>query len=332
MKLSIIIPAYKAQKNISRCLESIFTGDNGFTDYEVIIVSDDEIDQEWEKLNRIIDSITRKHRKTARCLRNARAKGVSGARNTGLDVANGEYIWFVDSDDTVRANWQRFFENEVLTNCADLIVAGYVVLQNGKCENEHSMKDYCLLEIDVFLSSYFQSLQMKWMINPVWNKIFRKERIETIRFQEGYSMGEDLLFVLSVLKASKRVCLSLNSIYNYHLGENDNSLCSSFHKDAIYMTFMTWQLERELLDVHNVRIQPDICNFFAENKYAYEIDLFTEYKGSWSDFIFIENKAAEIRFPESLDKKVDLIKQFSYFRYVRLRKILSRIKHGRKME
>lgn len=331
MKLSIIIPAYKAQKSIGRCLESIFAGDYGCSDYEVIVVSDDEADQDWNELNQAIDSVVKGSTQTVKCIRNSRTKGVSGARNTGLDKATGEYVWFVDGDDTVRKDWQEFFENEVITNRSDVVIAGYDTLKNCVAENNHSLEDDRLLEIREFVSSYLQPLQMEWLLNPIWNKIFRKESIGTVRFQEGYSMGEDLFFVLSVLKVTKSVSLSSKIIYNYHLGENENSLCSDFHLDAIDMTFMTWQLERELLDNYGVDIQPNIRRFFAENKYSYECDLLTEHKGRLQDLNCIENKASEILFPESIEKIIDIVKLFSYFEYIRFRKFLSRMKHARKI-
>ena len=141
-------------------------------------------------------------------------------------------------------------------------------------------------------------------------------------------MGEDLFFVLSVLNAANLVGLSAEMIYKYHLGENDNSLCKDFHSDAIDMTFMTWQLERELLDKYGVRMETEVRDFYAENKLAYQNDLITEHGGRLRDLTRIEAKACDMQFPNAIECKRGIVSLYMHLRYIRMRKILSALKHS----
>ncbi len=325
MKLSIIIPAYKAQKSIGRCLESIFAGDHGFPDYEVIVVSDDETNQDWNELNQAIDTTIINYTQPVKCIHNSRAKGVSGARNTGLDVATGEYVWFVDSDDTVSEEWYTVIEN---VGVSDVLIFGYKTLRNGRCGQLFQTEIDGFFNTSEFVSCYLQPLQIQWLLNSSCNKVFRLETLGDVRFREGYSMGEDLYFVLSALKVSKSISLSSKILYNYHLGENEYSLCKDFHADAIDMTFMTWKLERELLDKYGVRMESKVKDFYAENKLAYQNDLITEHGGRLRDLTRIEAKACDMQFPNAIKCKRGIVSLYMHLRYIRMRKILSVLKHS----
>lgn len=114
MKLTIIIPVYKVEKYIRRCLSSIFN--QGLNDmFEVIVVNDGTPDNSIVTVNefaRQYDNLV---------LINQCNQGLSVARNTGLARATGEYIWFVDSDDSISEGSLRYLINYISNNTADVI-------------------------------------------------------------------------------------------------------------------------------------------------------------------------------------------------------------------
>ncbi|MBA6348687.1 glycosyltransferase family 2 protein [Colwellia sp. BRX8-9] len=98
MKLSIIVPLYNTENYIEECILSII--DNGIEHYEIIVIDDGSTDDG----PKIVNAIARKFPNIIKFIKNNRKKGVSGARNTGLGIAKGEYIAFLDSDDVVLNN------------------------------------------------------------------------------------------------------------------------------------------------------------------------------------------------------------------------------------
>ena len=107
MKLSIVVPVYNVEKYIVRCISSLISQD--YDDYEIIIVNDGTPDNSIEVLTSKIsdERITIIHQENG---------GLSSARNVGMHHANGEYIWFVDSDDWVEKNCLSGF-SPLLNGC-----------------------------------------------------------------------------------------------------------------------------------------------------------------------------------------------------------------------
>ena len=119
MKLSIIIPVYNVEKYVSRCLDSVFQQDIPYSEYEVIVVNDGSSDNsaaivaEYEKKYPNIVHIIKEN------------GGPSSARNEGLKVAKGEYIWFVDADDWIQINCFKNLLEYAYNNDLDFCEFGY---------------------------------------------------------------------------------------------------------------------------------------------------------------------------------------------------------------
>ena len=99
MRLTIIIPMYKTEKYISDCLNSILNQDKGNIDYDIVAVNDGSPDKTAEIAERILSKSNIKY-----TIINQQNKGLSCARNAGLKIAHGDFIWFIDSDDTIAEN------------------------------------------------------------------------------------------------------------------------------------------------------------------------------------------------------------------------------------
>lgn len=207
-RVSVIIPVFNLENYIAECLDSLL--EQTFHDYEIIIVDDGSTDQSG--------MICRKYAENFNFVRYCRQQnsGVSAARNRGLDLAKGEFIVFVDGDDIVS---DFYLEHMVrlVSNDVDLGVIGYTSAleeMNG-C---HAM-NCTLIEAQQLEKSVLMDIKIGGYL---WNKIFKRDIIKTykVRFDENILVWEDLLFVLTYMKATERCGVSTCVDYYYRLREN----------------------------------------------------------------------------------------------------------------
>jgi glycosyltransferase involved in cell wall biosynthesis len=180
--ISIITPAYNAERWIGRAIASVQKQTR--TDWELIIVDDGSNDET---------------RRIAEAFRDSRIKvlhqenaGVSAARNTGLDVACGEYVTFLDADDTLPSNALEICASVLDREPATDIVRGVVRLVHDAQEDRLLLPD---LQRGPLLERLVQ-LQEGVFVNPSF--MLRFEKIGTHRFQTGLSHCEDLIFFIDL--------------------------------------------------------------------------------------------------------------------------------------
>lgn len=126
MKLSIIVPVYKVEKYIRRCLDSIIN--QTFTDFELILVDDGSPDTSGE----ICEGYAKKDERIR--VIHQENKGLSGARNTGVEVSKGEYIGFVDSDDWIELEMYEKLITAAEKYGADIVKCG-LDYTDGNCHD-----------------------------------------------------------------------------------------------------------------------------------------------------------------------------------------------------
>ena len=185
MFVSIIIPVYNCEKYLADCLDSCVKQDLTADDYEILCINDGSIDSSLEILN---DYANRYSNIKVFSQEN---KGVSAARNVGLDNAKGDYIMFVDGDDLIRVNILKTIKNAVLkTGCKRLLMDGYI----GDSDTAELFKTTPIAPN--YSKVYFNDL--------LWLCVFERRIIEQnhIRFIEGIANSEDVLFVMDF----KNVC------------------------------------------------------------------------------------------------------------------------------
>lgn len=125
IKISIIVPAYNAEKYIERCIESLVTQDLPPEEYEVIVINDGSTDQTPILLNRICEENSFIHFYTTR------NSGLSATRNQGVKNALGEYILFVDADDSICSNCLHSIYEEMRNNQLDMMLMNYQRIFSG---------------------------------------------------------------------------------------------------------------------------------------------------------------------------------------------------------
>ena len=214
--ISIIVPIYKAEQYIHRCVDSILA--QNYTDFELLLIDDGSPD----RCGAICDEYAAKDSRVR--VFHKENGGVSSARNLGLDNAQGEWITFIDADDYVHPN---FLSSLYSQHDADLIVGSFQIVGSDEVWDV-LLKDY-LYDKSSLKENVFDLL-MKINFQTPWGKLFNYELLKTyhLRFDEKMIANEDLLFVMNCLLhiESLRTCAS--TYYFYERG-NVNGLSQNFH-------------------------------------------------------------------------------------------------------
>ena len=211
--VSIIVPIYGTEDYLPACIDSI--RNQSYSNIQIILVDD----QSPDKCPEICDDYASKDDRIV--VIHQKNKGVSGARNTGLDRATGEYIMFVDSDDALYPDAIKTLVDDALKYNADVVSGTHINVdqcgrENG-CEDDGNITAYNDFE------PLLLSLEGDRNTHSVWGKLFKTSFTDGLRFVEGKNINEDGFFVFQCY-AKKTLLVQHNiTIYRYNLRENSIS-------------------------------------------------------------------------------------------------------------
>ena len=196
MKLSVIVPVYKAEDYLARCVESLLA--QRVADFELILVDDGSPDAS----GKLCDACAEAHPDKVRVL-HLENGGQGRARNHGLEIAKGEYIGFVDSDDWVEPDMYEKLLACAERESADLVVCGIrAIRDDGTAES---------------LPVWREGEPMA-AAGSACNKLFRRSLIGDIRFPEGL-WYEDFAFSAKLLLRAKKAVYLPEDLYDYRVGQ-----------------------------------------------------------------------------------------------------------------
>lgn len=208
MRLSFIIPLYNCEKYIEDCLDSIYSANVDLQSFEVIVINDGSKDDGLKKVEQYSKG------KSNLILISQENHGVSSARNRGLDVAKGDYIWFVDADDKI-----LFEGNNSKLGIHELVDALREKKYELICFNyKKEFEDHIEECVDFNNCQELSGTDYLKLHKPLylWNKIFKKAAIDNIRFVEGTKNIEDMYFDMkSIINMNSILCLPFFG-YNYN--------------------------------------------------------------------------------------------------------------------
>lgn len=204
LKISVIIPAYNAEKYLTEALDSVVSQTMSDSDYEIIIVNDGSSDNTadiLEKYKNLHSNIT---------VINKENGGPSSARNSGLDIASGEYIYFFDADDLLINNSLEVLYKRAQEKNADLVIGKYDVLTSYKLSPVHTLDNLvCLENIDKYNTDILQTFAL-------WNKLFRLDLIKQQHLTfKSVSYSEDGIFVMDYVLHCTRIAGVDQSLIQY---------------------------------------------------------------------------------------------------------------------
>ena len=203
--ISIVVPAYNAAGVIEGCIDSVLR--QTYPDFELLIIDDGSIDETAEIVAAKAAEDTR-----IRLIRQKNA-GVSSARNAGMAAASGELLCFIDSDDTVSANYLEVLHALYRPGVLPVID---VVRSDGEGSALSPMPETYMLDGD-WVDSYFCGQLRYGIAFSVWNKLYSLQTIreEHLAFRPELSIGEDMLFVFQYMQHCRAIRFSKDASYYY---------------------------------------------------------------------------------------------------------------------
>lgn len=203
--ISVIIPVYGVEKYLDKCVESVIN--QTYPEFELILVDDGSPDNcpsmcdNWARRD---DRIKVIHKENG---------GLSSARNAGLDIADGEYVFFLDSDDYISENCLEQLFRAVLSDKSDAAVCDVIKVSEAGEQLKPSVvtEDKCILRDELF-SCVGKSGDWLYIISC--GKLFKSELFENIRFPEG-KLNEDEFTYYRVFDKCESVSFCKDAVYSY---------------------------------------------------------------------------------------------------------------------
>lgn len=289
--ISIIVPIYNSEKTINKCIDSLLNQTK--KELEFIIINDGSTDNTHDIISKIKDDRIKYF--------NNKNQGIGKTRNFGIEKSSSKYIMFLDSDDyLVNDACEKLF-NEIEKRDLDILVFDYFNDLDGKIEEnkiidfeDGSLKDNSSIITNINLAA--------------WNKIYKKEIIKNIKFDEQLKY-EDVPFVLKSLKESNKIGKLNDNLLYYYIHQNSE----------------TTVRDKRIFDIF--KILDDVRNYYKED-YKKEIDELTisiimnyNIQCRYIKDKSIRNKFINDSFKYFNDKKIDYKKSV----YFKNRKILKKI-------
>lgn len=247
IKISIIIPVYNSVKSLPRCIDSILS--QTFKNFELIIIDDGSTDGS----ENICDYYKCKDQRLK--VVHQKNTGVSKARNVGLELAQGEYVQFIDSDDYIEKDFLFTLNlNIKLYSSPSIIFWGFKEERNGVVikNNKHKLR-YANTPKDLIDSII--SLESNYLFGWTWNKIFRRDIIvkNRILFNIEISLHEDHIFTLDYIKYVNSILILDISPYHYDISSN-NSLMKRL------LPYNEFKIIKNLI----LKYRLDVLNFYQD--------------------------------------------------------------------
>lgn len=226
-EVSVIIPVYNVEQWLPRCLESLIN-QTIFNEIEILLIDDGSTDLSGS----LCDSYASKYKNIATYHKSN--GGVSSARNYGLQYANGLYIAFVDSDDYVEKDFYEMMIKSGKKQNADLLVGDYnLVFPDGKKKRYRSSANKPIFwDQNSAIKDFLKGENIG--VN-LFDKLFLRNTIGNLKFDEEIKIGEDMYFIFQFLTRTKKVYGSFIAGYYYFQREGStmNSIFTESHFDVI---------------------------------------------------------------------------------------------------
>jgi len=222
-EISIILPVYNVAPYIERCVGSIW--EQVFRDFELIVVDDASTDDSVSVLTKVLEGY---HGLDWTLISHPRNRGLSAARNSGIQAARGNYLYFPDSDDYLEPELLSFTYHKLLQAGSDIVVFGLRTVYENPGRN--GVEDVPDMEADLNGREALFALLNGACRTYICTQLFRRELFESIRFPEGH-VYEDRFTLPYLFLASANVSFVRSVFYNYM--QRSGSITKSFRPEMI---------------------------------------------------------------------------------------------------
>lgn len=241
--ISIIVPVYNVEKYLNKCIESIIN--QTYRNLEIILVDDGSPD----KCPEICDSYAQKDGRIK--VIHQKNEGLINARKSGLEIAQGEYIGFVDGDDWIEPEMYEMFAKQIEKYSPDMVLSDFYYDNGKELSNSEQLFDreyYDKEDLKNFIypKMLFSGTYYKFGVNPCcWSKIYKKELIKkNLPLVDGrIKMGEDAAFTYPCLIDAQSAATIKKPCYHYI--SNPESMTKSYDKNLKNIIFLPYNRVKE---------------------------------------------------------------------------------------
>lgn len=244
--ISVIVPVYNVERYLNQCVDSIIN--QTYTNLEIILVDDGSPDN----CPKICDKYAKQDNRIVVIHQNN--TGLSGARNSALDICRGDYISFVDSDDWLETNAYEILANELAANGANVVCFTANIIKDGqKVENRFKyFPDRTLKTADEMVDLTLADE----VGGQVWSRIYSRKCWENVRFPEKRLYEDLAISFMPFLLIDENVLFIDKAIYNYRMNESGISL--SVNPEKNFHIFLGFKDHYYFAKRHN-RKSTSIC-------------------------------------------------------------------------
>ncbi|MEM9075515.1 MAG: glycosyltransferase [Bacteroidota bacterium] len=250
IKISVIVPVYKVENYLKRCVDSVLC--QSYKNLQIILVNDGSPDNcgkicdEFKKKDSRIEVIHQKN------------KGLSGARNSGLEKVKGEYVAFVDSDDWIAPNMLEVLIEKILKHKAQIIECDF------KSTNEEKNNRRINCDKAEIVESRIEALSRTIENHSfsVWKRLYHKDLISGLRFIEGKN-SEDVYFTFSAFSKMEKLVVVPCKLYYYYVGSESITRGKYTLKTLDSFDAAAYLFENINLEYNNDLVQ-QTANFFSK--------------------------------------------------------------------
>lgn len=234
MKLSIIVPVYNVEATVGRCLHSLTL--QSVPDAEIIIVNDGSTDGSMDICKDFAQGRDNVH------LLSQSNQGLGAARNHGVDIANGEWLYFIDSDDELAPDTLAQVLEEGEKSQVDIVEFPYQVVKGGLRDSLVNL----IGENGNYDSTTYWLSTMAWRHTYAWNKLFRAHLFRTVRWAEGVRF-EDSFTLPLLLDQARKIRITDLGVYYYYKNEAGLSATATYIHSEQLLTAQ-WRVLQRLLN------------------------------------------------------------------------------------
>lgn len=204
--ISVIVPIYNVEKYLENCIESII--EQSYEKLEVILVDDGSTDN----CPNICDKYSKKDKRIT--VIHQENRGLSSARNSGIDIANGKYLVFIDSDDAVEKDMILKMYNKLKEDESDLVICNYRIIDEiGKFGESNSISSGVWSKSD-FWENYYSNQLVFCVV--AWNKLYKSEVFDSLRYPVG-KYHEDEFVIDKIIETCNKISILNDSLYLYRI-------------------------------------------------------------------------------------------------------------------
>lgn len=242
--ISVVVPIYNVGKYLAKCIESVSA--QTYKNLEIILVNDGSTDD----CGNICDDYAKKDQRI-KVIHKING-GLSDARNAGIEIAKGQYIGFVDSDDYINANMYERLVNIMKTDNSEIAVCNYSLVYEETEKNIFEKNDfddnYLLIDNKNKLIEYAMKNNYD-TFTVAWNKVYLRELFNDIRYPKG-KIHEDVFTTYKLLYKAQKISYTKDAMY-YYLQRETSIMGQKFNEkrlhrlDALQEQLKFYQLKKE---------------------------------------------------------------------------------------